>query len=114
MPERYVQQGGCLCGAVRDEITGAPMLADACHCRNRQRRSGAADRALPRPRAAMVRRHRACGPCWARQRTGQRGEGNRMTAKTIGLSGKIAFLASDAASLVTGAGFMLDGGYGAA
>ena len=32
--------GGCLCGAVRYEIHGAPMIVHACHCNNCRRRTG--------------------------------------------------------------------------
>ncbi len=35
-------QGGCRCGAVRLEITAAPMLTMACHCRGCQRMTGSA------------------------------------------------------------------------
>jgi hypothetical protein len=34
--------GGCLCGAVRYEITGKPKLAVSCHCRDCQYVSGGA------------------------------------------------------------------------
>lgn len=34
--------GGCLCGAVRFELTEAPLHAGYCHCTRCQRRSGAA------------------------------------------------------------------------
>ena len=34
--------GGCLCGAVRYRVEGAPLLAYVCHCHNCQTRSGAA------------------------------------------------------------------------
>ena len=34
--------GGCNCGAVRFELTEAPVDAVYCHCRRCQRRSGAA------------------------------------------------------------------------
>ena len=37
-----VQAGGCICGAVRYEIHGEPMIVHACHCTNCQRRSGSA------------------------------------------------------------------------
>ena len=33
--------GGCLCGAIRYEVTGPPLHADHCHCRMCQRASGA-------------------------------------------------------------------------
>ena len=36
------QTGGCLCGAVRLRLSGAPLLAYACHCHDCQTRSGAA------------------------------------------------------------------------
>jgi hypothetical protein len=36
------QLGGCLCGAARYSLTGAPLLAYACHCHDCQTRSGAA------------------------------------------------------------------------
>lgn len=36
------QRGGCLCGAVRYGLGAAPLLAYACHCHDRQTRSGSA------------------------------------------------------------------------
>lgn len=33
--------GGCLCGAVRYRISGAPLLADICHCVQCRKQSGA-------------------------------------------------------------------------
>ena len=40
-PEQPVT-GGCLCGAVRYEITAAPIGASYCHCTRCQRRTGTA------------------------------------------------------------------------
>src|SRR5262245_23478055 len=34
-------RGGCLCGAVRYELTGRPLGLNACHCRDCKRLSGA-------------------------------------------------------------------------
>jgi hypothetical protein len=34
--------GGCLCGAVRFEVTGPPVSSSYCHCHRCQRRSGTA------------------------------------------------------------------------
>ena len=36
----YSIQGGCLCGAVRFELTAAPTSAGYCHCTRCQRRTG--------------------------------------------------------------------------
>ena len=33
--------GGCLCGAVRYGITGAPVLTELCHCKTCRRAAGA-------------------------------------------------------------------------
>jgi hypothetical protein len=38
----YSIQGGCLCGAVRFELTEAPISASYCHCRRCQKRTGTA------------------------------------------------------------------------
>jgi hypothetical protein len=37
-----VHEGGCLCGAVRYRVFGAPTRAVACHCRFCQKRTGSA------------------------------------------------------------------------
>lgn len=34
--------GGCACGAVRYELTSAPMFVHCCHCRDCQRQTGSA------------------------------------------------------------------------
>ena len=34
--------GGCLCGAIRYEVTGEPLFSSQCHCRDCQRVSGSA------------------------------------------------------------------------
>jgi hypothetical protein len=36
----YSVHGGCLCGAVRFELTAAPLVAGYCHCGRCQRRTG--------------------------------------------------------------------------
>ncbi|MCL1059140.1 GFA family protein [Shewanella gelidimarina] len=35
-----LQLGGCLCGAIRYQITAAPFSADFCHCRQCQKSTG--------------------------------------------------------------------------
>lgn len=37
-----ILKGGCLCGAVRYEITGDPVMTGHCHCLDCQKASGAA------------------------------------------------------------------------
>lgn len=41
-------EGGCLCGAVRFELTGPPEAVGYCHCTRCQRRSGTAASAQAR------------------------------------------------------------------
>jgi hypothetical protein len=41
MPDQSTLTGGCLCGSVRYEASGAPSLSGTCHCRMCQRASGA-------------------------------------------------------------------------
>ncbi len=36
-----IHKGGCLCGAVRYEISGAPIMSGFCHCQMCQKLSGA-------------------------------------------------------------------------
>jgi len=36
-----IHQGGCLCGAVRYEVEGQPLVVAHCHCEECQRGSGA-------------------------------------------------------------------------
>ena len=43
-PKRWA--GGCCCGAVRFEISAAPVLVEICHCRTCRRASGAPVMAL--------------------------------------------------------------------
>jgi hypothetical protein len=38
--EAYSIQGGCLCGAVRFELSSPPLIASYCHCTRCQRRTG--------------------------------------------------------------------------
>ncbi|TAL03076.1 MAG: GFA family protein [Rhodospirillaceae bacterium] len=35
-------EGGCLCGAVRYQISGKPVATAVCHCKNCQKQSGTA------------------------------------------------------------------------
>jgi hypothetical protein len=44
----YSVAGGCLCGAVRFELTAPPLHAGYCHCTRCQRRTGAAASAQAR------------------------------------------------------------------
>ena len=40
--DSFKQQGGCTCGAVRYEITAAPLFVHCCHCSYCQQQSGSA------------------------------------------------------------------------
>lgn len=43
LPARsIVLNGGCQCGAIRYEVSGQPIFASQCHCRDCQRASGSA------------------------------------------------------------------------
>ena len=37
-----IHQGGCLCGEVRYQVTGEPIFAAVCHCKQCQLRTGSA------------------------------------------------------------------------
>lgn len=41
MSEDPIHAGGCLCGAIRYEVHGAPMQTSLCHCGDCRRASGA-------------------------------------------------------------------------
>ncbi len=46
--------GGCLCGAIRYEVSAAPIMMASCHCRDCQKATGAAYfPALAVPSAAL-------------------------------------------------------------
>lgn len=47
--------GGCLCGAVRFEVSQPPLMATYCHCRRCQRRTGTAASAQARVAPGSVR-----------------------------------------------------------
>jgi hypothetical protein len=47
--------GGCLCGAVRFEVTEAPVSASYCHCTRCQRRTGTAASAQARVAPGSLR-----------------------------------------------------------
>ena len=42
MSNKYIQEGGCLCGAVRFHTTDKPLVVMACHCTACKHRTGAA------------------------------------------------------------------------
>src|SRR4051794_31167658 len=46
MSDQGMLVGGCLCGAVRYEAAGSPMMTAICHCRMCQRASGSPFMAL--------------------------------------------------------------------
>lgn len=50
-----VHEGGCLCGAVRYEVEGAPLRVTVCHCRFCQRATGSAYMVEPVFRQADLR-----------------------------------------------------------
>lgn len=48
-------QGGCLCGAVRYEVTAEPLMTGHCQCRSCQRLSGAGHAShIALPKAAVA------------------------------------------------------------
>ena len=55
MPAAGTMTGGCLCGAIRYEVTGEPIFSTHCHCRDCQRASGSAYIATARLPAAGFR-----------------------------------------------------------
>ncbi|WP_443019999.1 GFA family protein [Shewanella sp. KX20019] len=40
MATDILQRGGCLCGAIRYQLTAKPFAADFCHCRQCQQSTG--------------------------------------------------------------------------
>lgn len=42
MDEHRIRQGGCLCGAVRYEVRGAPIKSGVCHCADCRKATGTA------------------------------------------------------------------------
>lgn len=51
-------KGGCMCGAIRYEIAGEPMLAGNCHCRDCQKASGGGSAAVavfPKANAKLLK-----------------------------------------------------------
>jgi len=42
MSQTEIHEGGCLCGAIRYRMTGAPLRAALCHCGQCRRETGSA------------------------------------------------------------------------
>jgi len=54
MTDTNAMAGGCMCGAVRYETTGEPVMVTHCHCRSCRRHNGAAVATLAGFKAEQV------------------------------------------------------------
>jgi hypothetical protein len=83
-----VMTGGCLCGAIRYESTGAPVFSLLCHCRDCQRASGSAYNAAMRVPAAGFRVTRGAPKLFVKTAD----SGNRVTRAFCPVCGSPLFL----------------------
>lgn len=65
-PDRGVLEGGCQCGAVRYEITGAPLELYVCHCLECRKQSSSAFGISVMVRSADLRLRRGRLQRWSR------------------------------------------------
>jgi hypothetical protein len=66
-------EGGCLCGAIRYEIDGPPVMATICHCSLCRRAAAAASMAWAMFKKSQVRFHGAQPSVYASSAAARRG-----------------------------------------
>jgi hypothetical protein len=57
MTENELNNGGCVCGAIRYKVCGLPVMVEYCHCYDCRKSGGSAVTVFCWPQERRIRNH---------------------------------------------------------